>query len=189
MTLESKTDDQLMLSYASGDLAAFEELFRRYGKRLYNLFLRSVNREDLAQDLLQECFLKVIEARDRYRPRTAFSSWIFTIAMNLIRDTYRRRQRRTIETTGNLEAANLETRSSDGDPHKDLEKSQMSAAVASAMDALPRDQREVLLLSKYQGVPFLEIAEILQISPAAAKQKAYRGMQNLRKRLAFLKED
>lgn len=187
MPVETKTDEQLMLEYAAGNSKAFEELFRRYGKKVYNLFLRSLNKPELAQDLLQECFLRVIESSGRYQPKKAFSNWIFTIAMNLVRDKYRQQTRRKMEPiSDSLETEHLMHNEA---PHKDLQKSQIEKAVATAMNTLPKDQREVIILSKYQNLSFLEIAQILNISPAAAKQKAYRGMQSLRKKLAHLKED
>ncbi|MFQ5676755.1 MAG: RNA polymerase sigma factor [bacterium] len=185
-----KTDEQLMLEYAAGNPKALEELFRRYGKRLYNLFLRSLNRTELAQDLLQECFLRVIESRDRYRPAKDFSNWIFTIAMNLIRDKYRAQTRKKIDPIPeSLELDELRPELHNQGPDKNLEKLQLKEAVAAAMSTLAKDQREAIILSKYQGFSFLEIAEILNISPAAAKQKAYRAMQHLRKKLAYLNED
>ena len=190
MPIATKTDEELMIEYASGNPKAFEELFSRYGKKLYNLFLRSLNKAELAQDLLQECFLRVVESRGRYHPKKAFSNWIFTIAMNLIRDKYREQTRRKTESVPDrLEIENLESELHNEGPHKDLEELQIEKAVATAMNTLPKEQREIIILSKYQGFSFSEISEILNLSPAAAKQKAYRGMQSLRKKLAYLKED
>ncbi|MFQ5708634.1 MAG: RNA polymerase sigma factor [bacterium] len=188
--MKAKTDKQLMLEYASGNPKAFEELFRRYGKKLYNLFLRSLNKTQLAQDLLQECFLRVIESKDRYRPTKDFSNWIFTIAMNLIRDKYREQTRRKMgPISESLELHGVEPELDNQQPDRNLEKLQLKEAVVAAMGTLAKDQQEVIILSKYQGFSFLEIAEILNISPAAAKQKAYRAMQHLTKKLAYLNED
>ncbi|MFQ5605743.1 MAG: RNA polymerase sigma factor [bacterium] len=190
MTSKIKTDEQLMLDYASGNPEAFEELFRRYGTRIYNLFLRSLNQTELAQDLLQECFLRVIESKSRYRPTKNFSNWIFTIAMNLIRDKYRAQTRRRMEPISEslgLNESGPELHNQR--PDKNVEKLQIKEAIVTAINTLANDQREVIILCKYQGLSFSEIAEILKISPAAAKQRAYRGMQNLRKKLAYLNED
>ena len=190
MPIETKTDEQLMLEYASGELAAFEELFSRYGKKLYNLFLRSLNKAEMAQDLLQETFIRVIEARHRYQPKRAFSNWIFTIAMNLLRDKYREKARRPIhQATNGFNAEIVSVEAKEDEPQQALERFQLKQAVMKALDTLPVDQRDVIILSKYEGLSFLEIGKILNISPAAAKQKAYRGMQNLRKKLAHLKKE
>ena len=190
MNLESQSDEQLMVDYANGNAAAFEELFRRYGQRLYNLFLRSVRRPDWAEDLLQECFLRVIEARQRYQPRNAFSSWIYTIAMNLVRDRYRSLARRGNPAgSEDSDSNSAVTPSAAERPDEYVAVNQAAAAVADAVNALPPEQREVILLSKYQGLSFAQIAAVLNTTPEAAKQKAYRAMQTLRKKLAFLKEE
>ncbi|MFQ5641747.1 MAG: RNA polymerase sigma factor [bacterium] len=190
MSIKAKSDEQLMLEYASGNPEAFEELFGRYGEKLYNLFLRSLNKTELAQDLLQECFLRVIESRDRYQSTKEFSCWLFTIAMNLIRDKYREQTRRTMEPISeSSELDELEPKLHNQGPDENLENLQIKEVIVTAINSLVNDQREAIILSKYQGLSFSEIAEILNISPAAAKQKAYRAMQNLRKKLAYLKED
>jgi RNA polymerase sigma-70 factor (ECF subfamily) len=190
MSTDTKTDEQLMLAYAAGNIAAFEELFRRYGTKIYNLFLRSERHAEVAQDLWQECFLRVIEARSRYKPTKAFSSWLYTIAMNLLRDRHRKKRRRKMHWSLNsFEEEIASTPDSESNPEKTLEKTNLEESVKNALQALPADQREVILLSKYQGLSFQESAKILNISTAAAKQKAYRGMQNLRKKLAYLAEE
>jgi len=189
MDNHNKSDEQLMLEYATGSFTAFEELFGRYNLRLYNLFLRSLNKTDLAQDLLQECFLRVIQARKRYQPKTDFSKWIFTIAMNLIRDKYREQSRRKMTSISDGEfLVNSEKQLHSEGPQKDLEKSQIKEAVLEAIETLPQEQREIIILSKYEGLSFAEIARILNTSPEAAKQKAYRGMQALKKKLAYLEK-
>lgn len=190
MTTESKTDEQLMLDYASGNAVAFEELFRRYGKKIYNLFFRSLNDAGIAEDLLQDCFIRVIEARERYKPESDFSSWIFTIAMNLLRDQYRTKKRRPrAQMAESFDDGRLHNPAKEEEPQQTLERQQVKEAVAKALESLPDEQREVIVLSKYEGLSFAEIGKILNLSPAAAKQKAYRGLQSLNRRLAHLKQE
>ena len=190
MDLEIKTDEELMLEYATGKVEAFDELFRRYGEKIYNLFLHSLRNAEIAQDLLQESFVRVIKARHRYKPEKAFSSWVFTIAMNLLRDKYREESRRQVHLSDNgFDEEFAQVADPGGEPQQTMEKIQIKEVVEEALQTLPADQREVIILSKYNGFSFLEIGEILKLSPAAAKQKAYRGMQNLRKKLAYLKEE
>ncbi len=187
--MKTKSDEELMLEYANGKVEAFEELFSRYGQKIYNLFLRWSGNAALSQDLLQECFVKLTEARHRYQPRNAFSNWIFTIAMNLLRDRHREKQRKgmqvSYDTPGN-ETDRLIT--PEPGPHEALEDSEVKQAVENALHSLPDEQREVIILKKFHGFSFSEIGEILSISPDAAKQKAYRGMQTLRQKLSYLKE-
>ncbi len=191
MAIDTKTDEQLMLAYAAGNMAAFEELFRRYGTRIYNLFLRTERSVETAQDLLQECFLRLIEARDRYQPTTAFSSWLYTIAMNLLRDRQRQRRRRRIYPFDESDQKVLRVPDSDqnSNPEQVVDKRTLQESVEQALHTLPQDQREAIVLSKYHGLSFREIGQVLNISPEAAKQKAYRGMLNLRKKLTHLTED
>lgn len=86
------SDEDLMLAYAKGHPEAFDELFARHGRKVYNLFLRALGNADTAGDLVQETFMRVISARERYQPTRTFASWFYTIAMNLLRDQFRRRK-------------------------------------------------------------------------------------------------
>ncbi|MFQ5675827.1 MAG: RNA polymerase sigma factor [bacterium] len=191
MSVRIKTDEQLMLEYSSGNPKAFEELFRRYGTRIYNLFLRWERNAEAAQDLLQDCFVRVIEARDRYQPTKAFSNWLYTIAMNLLRDRQRQRGRRKVRQFNENEAEflNIPDTDSRNRPDRVADRSSLKESVEEALHALPEDQKEAIMLSKYQGLSFLEIGQVLGISTEAAKQKAYRGMLTLRKSLAHLLEE
>ncbi len=186
--MPQRSDEQLMRDYARGDVQAFEALFRRHGQKIYNLFLRFSGDPQLAEDLLQECFLRVIEARDRYRSENAFDRWLITIAINLLRDHHRRSRRRNEKTMSEEPVAPDAGNPAGTNPQLDLERRYLQDAVQKALLSLPAEQREVILLSKYYGFSFAEIADMLNITPAAAKQKAYRGMLSLRKKLAYLKE-
>lgn len=182
-TLKTANDEDLMLAYAKGQPEAFDELFARYGRKIYNLFLRALRNTETAGDLVQETFLRVIEARKRYQPTRTFASWLYTIAMNLLRDQFRRSKRqRVIEE---LSETSLEMRV----PEPEVELSERRAAVQKAVHALPEEQREVVLLAKYQGLSYAEIAAILGISAAAAKQRAYRALKTLQEKLIHLKGD
>lgn len=187
--MKTKSDEELMQAYADGKVEAFEELFNRYGQKIYNLFLRWSGNAALSQDLLQECFIRLTEARHRYQSRKAFSSWIFTIAMNLLRDRHRDRQRKGNHVSYDIpESEAFHLTDSEPGPQHTLERSELKQAVEKVLHNLPEEQRQVIILNKYHGFSFSEIGEILSISPAAAKQKAYRGMQTLRQKLSYLKE-
>jgi RNA polymerase sigma-70 factor (ECF subfamily) len=181
--LNIASDENLMLAYAKGRAEAFDELFARHGRKVYNLFLRALGNAETAGDLVQETFMRVIEARERYQPTRTFASWLYTIAMNLLRDQLRRHKRRG--TTEELSETNLEMHVSE----PEIELSERRAAVQKAVQSLPEEQREVILLAKYQGLSYAEIAEILRISEAAVKQRAYRGLKTLREELIHLKGD
>jgi len=167
-----------MLAYAKGNAAAFDELFARHGQKVYNLFLRALGNAATASDLTQETFLRVVTARERYEPVRTFSSWLYTIAMNLLRDQIRRRKR--LGATEDLSAVDLEL--SHAAP--DDENSAQLAAVQKAVQCLPAEQRDIIWLAKYQALSYAEIAKILGIAETAAKQRAYRALKTLRECMA-----
>lgn len=188
--MKTKSDEELMLEYAGGNSDAFDELFRRYGQKIYNLFLRNLGDMEISQDLLQECFMRMTVARHRYQPRKAFSNWIITIALNLLRDKYRQSKRRkNLFVSNTLDEGRDFPENSQAGADTTAEKAQMRETVEKALNSLPEEQREVIVLNKYHGLSFSEIGEILKISPQAARQKAYRGIQNLRKKLSHLDKE
>lgn len=176
--MKAASDEELMLAYAKGNVAAFDELFARHGQKVYNLFLRSLGNATIASDLTQETFLRVVTARTRYEPVRTFSSWLYTIAMNLLRDQIRKRKRQ--ENTEDLSSVDVESFYAGPDEGN----AELLAAVQKALQTLPVEQREVIMLAKYQARSYAEIANILGIAETAAKQRAYRALQTLRALLA-----
>jgi len=179
---DTKSDEGLMLAYGSGDAEAFDRLFVRHGQKIFNLFLRQTGNVELARDLTQETWVRLIEARRRYRPAKSFSSWLYTIAMNLWRDEIKRRKRhgihKSLETINNtLQEPQVHS------TEQEIDSAGQRTRIQLAVQSLPEDQRAVIVLAKYQGLPYAEIAETLGISVAAAKQRAWRGLQSLRKKL------
>lgn len=172
--MKTANDEELMSAYAQGEASAFDELFARHGQKIYNLFLRTLGNTATAADLTQETFLRVVTARERYAPARSFSSWLYTIAMNLLRDQLRQRKRQG--PTEDLSTVDLEL----AHAAPDEEDAEQLAAVQKAVQCLPAEQREVILLAKYQALSYAEIAKILGIAEAAAKQRAYRALKTLR---------
>ncbi|MFQ5917982.1 MAG: RNA polymerase sigma factor [Candidatus Binatia bacterium] len=177
-----------MLAYRDGDEEAFTLLFERFELRIFNYFLRHIGSRSLAEDLLQNTFLKLHRSRKSYQPSAAFSTWIFTIASNLLKDAARVEKRR--EGIVELEEARerIATGSSPLEPlsmprqqNPEVETGQREIAdyVRQAVQSLPLDQREVIILAKYEGFKYEEIAEILNLTPGALKVKAHRAMKTL----------
>ncbi len=173
-------DDALMVRYARGDVAAFEELYHRYEARLYGFCLRQLGDSDVAADAFQEVFKRVVDARRTYEPKGRFASWIFTIARRVCVD-----QLRSIERVAPTEAdANSrELEASPASPIEDrlAQQDQLQRLLA----LLPAEQREVLLLSKYEGFSYGEIARMLGSTEVAVRQKAYRALKTLRAHVAL----
>ncbi len=176
-----QTDERLMLEVQKGDMAAFEALYERYRKRLFHFILRFVREKTLAEDILQETFLRLLKGKKRFRKDSRFSTYLFTITRNLCLDTLKSWERKHvfISQENHLEEA---TDKSKG-PDKILEETEMGMVIQNEIQALPPDQREVLILSKFSGLSYDEIAQILESTPAAVKQKAYRAMLSLKQKL------
>jgi RNA polymerase sigma-70 factor (ECF subfamily) len=181
---DAVSDDQLMAAFCRGDEAAFELLYGRHAQAVLAFLRRMVRQPDLAEDVLQMTFLSVVRARGRYRPGTNVRGWIYTIAANAARDALRRaRVRREEPSADAAVAAPLVDHGAEvtfGDPA-------VRARLEEAIDALPPDQKEAVILHKVEGLSFQEIADILQISAGAAKVRAHRGYEKLR--VMLKKED
>jgi RNA polymerase sigma-70 factor (ECF subfamily) len=171
-------ETELMLLVKGGDRAAFEELYRLYEKPLTNYLFRLCGNRARAEDLLQDAFLRLWKAAPTYEPAAKVSTYIFRIAHNLFLNDAARRRERTLES---MEA---ETRS---DPASDLNRREVQSAVQRAVEALPEGEREVLLLSEYNGFKYAEIAEILGIPVGTVKSRMFSAVQRLKEALKGLK--
>ncbi len=170
-------ETELMLRVKGGDRSAFEELYRLYQKPLVNYLYRLCWNRALAEDLLQEAFLRVWKAAPNYAPTAKVSTYIFRIAHNLfINEASRRREKA-------LEGVDQELRS---EPASDLARREVVSAVKKAIEALPDGEREVLLLSEYQGFKYAEIAEILGIPVGTVKSRMFSAVQRLKEALRDL---
>ncbi len=175
------SDEELMERFRRGELKAFQELYNRYEKRLYAFFVKNLSDKEKANDLFQECFLRVIKNCQSFSPEEGrFSAWVFTIAYNLVRDVYRsKKQQQTIFDWTENEPEVMHLAAPENPILHILEKEQQ-ALMRQALERLPESQREVILLSKYANLSFKEIGKIIGCSEKAAKQMAYRAIQNLR---------
>jgi len=181
-------DVRLMLAVRDDDAEAFEELVVRYQTRLVNLLEHLVGDRDLAEDLAQEVFLRVYRARKTYRPDAKFSTWLFTIANNVAsnmnRSRYRRHELRSRDgpsvasSSPPLERTLL---ASTGQiPARQLDKAEIREVVRLALSSLGERQRLAVLLRKFEGMSYAEIAEAMSLSPQAIKSLLSRARVNLR---------
>lgn len=172
-----RPDDELMLAYQQGDRAAFDELYARYAKPIYNFLRRAADRPESADDLLQKTFLKLHAGRHQYQPVGPFRSWIFTLARNVLRDEARERRRRPL-----ADADAFDERQVAAGPGAGRDRApELELIVAEALAGLPLTQREVVVLSRYHGMSYAEIGELLGISEGAVKQRAFQAMRKLRR--------
>lgn len=172
-------DEQLMLAYREGAAAAFEELYRRHRGGLFRFVLRSVRDRALAEELYQEIWMRVIEARSRYQPQAKFTTWLYTIAHNRLVDHWRKKglQAVTLDTPEELSA------NPGYEPHRVLEAKQGLARFARALEALPEAQREAFLLHQEAGMSVAEIARATGADEEAAKSRLRYALSKLREAL------
>lgn len=197
MTNDYTTDPgvQLMLAWQAGDEAAFSRLVEDYSGLVFSLLTRFLGRKPGREDLVQEVFLRVIRARDRYEPTARFSTWLYRIVFNLaVNETQRVAHKNTVSLDtpvgGEDSTTLLDLHEGDeDDPAQDLERADVVVAVRRAIAELPEKQRAALILAKYHDVPYVEIGEILGSSEKAIKSLIHRARETLRESLApFLLE-
>ena len=181
-------DVRLMLQVKAGDAAAFTELVLRYQNRLLTILEHLVNSREQAEDLAQEVFLRVFRARERYEPGAKFSTWLFTIANNVasnaLRSRSRRREVRVPEGNGAdsapLALDQLAKAASGFMPTRALDKAEQAEVVRQAVGALSERQRLALLLAKFEGMSYQDIAITMDLTVPAIKSLLSRARVNLK---------
>ncbi len=184
-------DETLLARFKGGDAAAFELLLQRYERPIYNFLLRSLRDRDVATDLTQEVFLRVVRRSEQFRGNSKFSTWLYTIARNLCIDHGRKmvfRRHRSLDAPAHPkpDAAPLVDRLAGGEPGADRRAiaQSLQAEIARAVEALPPDQREVFLLRQLQGMPFKAIAEVVGASENTVKSRMRYALERLQEALA-----
>lgn len=184
-------DVQDMGRLAAGHDAALNDLMERHAQKLYHYLLRCLRNEEEAADLSQETFVRVFQHRARFDSGQKFSTWLYTIASNLVRDRYRWRARHpqiSLNAEDNETGSELGARlvHPDAAPHESLETNERVAAIQNAVAGLPEELRVPLLLAEYEDKPQVEIAQILSCSVKAVETRIYRARKQLRTALGFL---
>jgi RNA polymerase sigma factor (sigma-70 family) len=174
----SPSDEELMERFQDGDARALDALFDRHAPGVHAFLARMVQDGALADDLLQTTFLSVVRSADRYQRGLKVVPWLLTIAGNAARDTLRRKRLQvevmSDEEDGALPDAGVEPALSDPGQRRRIEQ---------AFAQLPAQQRECVILHKLEGLSFEQIAQMLDISPTAARIRAHRGYERLRELL------
>jgi RNA polymerase sigma-70 factor (ECF subfamily) len=191
----ARTDVQLMLDVKAGDETSFELLLHRYRSPLINFLYRMVRSREQAEDLAQEVFLRVYRAREDYVPSAKFTTWLFRIASNLalnsLRDNRYQRMEISLDAPVIADAEDGGERPLDvAEKHPNIEQHLVEDArrkmIRHAIEKLPEKQRAAVLLHKYQGLDYNEIAKILHCSESALKSLLFRAYETLRVELAPL---
>lgn len=179
--------DDILGRAARQDPEALAELVELYGSRVFGLLFRLTGQRELAEDLMQETFLRVVRTIGSYEHDGRFEAWLFRIAANLARDEARRRQRRGT-------AARLDERGDVGDgawgerrgvaaPDDGMERMELGAQLEAALQRLSDSDREIIALRHYSELPFAEIAAMLGVPLGTALARAHRALGRLRAEL------
>jgi RNA polymerase sigma-70 factor (ECF subfamily) len=176
--LPRMSDEALLSSSLEGNQVAFDLLVDRYYDRLYGYLLRFLKDPEMAEDLLQETFLRVWRKRGEFRHIASFSTWIYTIAGNLARSEWRRRKRWRMLRLGPSDSEDeptIQLPDTRAMPDKMVEDRLAVNALATAIHGLPERYREVVILRDLQGMTYEEIAGIVQVPVGTVKSRLNRG--------------
>jgi RNA polymerase sigma-70 factor (ECF subfamily) len=183
------SDQQLMKIVQSGDHAPVAEIYDRYSGRIYGFAFRFLRNAEAAEDAMHDAFMKMLRGASQYNGEAKFSTWLYTITANLCRDLLRKSENRVSKESeevlydlpGPSELA----------PDYNLEHRENEALVERLLSKLSPDQREAIVLARYQGLSYAEIAQIAGCSEGAVKTRIFRGMELMKRHLTgdLSKED
>jgi RNA polymerase sigma-70 factor (ECF subfamily) len=177
-------DGQLMLRYARGDARAFEKLYARHRGPLYRYLARHTRHSEVANDLFQEVWSKVVTSRERYEPRAKFSTFLYHIAHNCCIDHYRRAKGRPESPPLDEDWQMAAAAPAAERPDARVELAQMTSRYRVALEALPAEQRDVFLLYEESGLSLEEIGHITGVGMETAKSRLRYAVAKLRMALS-----
>lgn len=186
--MDPRDDASLLLAYAAGDAGAFDILYARHRAPLYRYLVRQSHDRELANDLFQEVWGKVIAQRARYEPRAKFQTFLYTVAYNCFIDHCRRRAVRPKLADDQDADLTVVARDSDSPDH-DAERMELGEQLRNAIAALPAEQRDAFLLYEESGLSVSEIAVVTGVGAETAKSRLRYAVAKLRTALAGLEPE
>lgn len=179
-------DVDLMLRVKAGEAEAFNRLMDKYQRTVVNLVYRFTGDAENAEDLAQEVFLRIYRAAPRYEPRAKFFTYLYQVTLNLCRNAREKNQRRR---TQSLDSAGPDRETAwevpDPEPGAEgrMQQEETAAQVQAAIQSLSQDQRELLILQRFQNLGYDELAQLTSQTVSAVKAKLHRARLALKKRL------
>lgn len=187
------TDEELVAAALAGEQERFADLLERYQARLVNYLYRLVHDVEESHDLAQEVFVKVYYALDRFDPSYRFSTWLFRVAQNAAIDQIRRRRLKLVSMQrpeeGGEEAHEWEFPSLGPTPYGDLRNQERGEAIQRAIEGLPWEYRELIVLRHFGELSYEEIAQLKKMPLGTVKNKLFRGRQMLKEKLSSFLTD
>jgi RNA polymerase sigma-70 factor (ECF subfamily) len=185
-------DEALMQAYAAGEAAAFDQLYQRHRAAMFRYVRRHVGNEGLAQELFQDIWMRVINARQRYVVSAKFSTWLYTIAHNRVMDHFRATSAAgevvPLLTDIDDDAPPLEIAApDDATPQAMHARRHLAERILGALDALPREQREAFVLQQEADLSVEEIASVTGVNRETAKSRLRYALAKLRRDLQDLR--
>lgn len=188
--MKENEDEVLMQQYAKGEVKAFTELYLRHKNSLYRYFMRQLSSKELAEELYQEVWNKLIKARSTYQVSSKFTTWLYRIAHNELIDYYRRNtiEKKIIVTSAeeiveNVDVSNNETKLTDNEQinaYDILHSEQQKKQLKCCLKQLPRQQKEAFLLKHESGFTLNEIAQLIGESSESVKSRIRYGLSKLK---------
>ena len=174
--MEALSDNSLMEKVRDGEIEKLGLLFERYKRPLYGFFYGMNHDADLSEDLVQNVFYRILRYRHLFRGDGDFKVWMFHIARNVRHDHFRKEKIKKKESVDDWQ----DRLPSDENQFAAFKKSEELMILSTALEKLPEDKREILLLSKFHEKKYKDIGEILGCSEGAVKVKVFRALQDLK---------
>jgi RNA polymerase sigma factor (sigma-70 family) len=167
-------DEQVMQEVRSGKVERLEVLFDRHSRALFRYFMHLTANRAASEDLVQEVFFRILKYRLSYQPETSFRAWMYQIARNLFLDQAGKRKAEVALPEGAIEMT-----APDIAPDRQYQNKQETALLRKALADLPREKREVLVMSRYLDLKYDEIASVLKCETGTVKVRVYRALREL----------
>jgi RNA polymerase sigma-70 factor (ECF subfamily) len=190
------TDEALMIRFQRGDRAAFAVLVRRHQSPLYNFALRHLRAPQVAEDVVQDAFVRVVQSAAEFKHEARFTTWVYTITRNLCIDQLRKRALRKHPSLdqgkpgeeGDGPTLGEQTADVRASVEREATGAELKERIAKAVEALPEEQREVFLMREVANLPFKEIAEVTGVPENTVKSRMRYALERLQQALSEYEE-
>ncbi len=182
-------DAALMMRFRNGDETAFDGLVEKFKMPVLNYICRQIGNMNEAEDIAQNVFVQIFKSANRYEPSAKFTTWLFTIARNLCLNEFRRRQRhplQSLQETISDDSKSTQAQFEDPtvrSPDVEASEKELQKHILAAIQKLPENQRTAVLLCRYEGLSYEEIARVLDTTVSATKSLLHRARETLKRDL------